>query len=77
MANRFFIDATSARMHLPLLALHCLRSAAATEHARANVLCQRSAGEHSRNQKRRSRRMSVAGRRAEAEARDIAAEVRS
>ncbi|MGR4895000.1 hypothetical protein ACIPR8_06960 [Stenotrophomonas sp. LARHCG68] len=76
MANRFVIDATSARMHLPLLAIRCLLEAAAQEHARANVLRQRSAGEHSRNQKRRSRRMGVASRIGEAVSRDIVAEVR-
>ncbi len=76
MANRYAIDANTAHMHLPLLVIHCLLSAAAREHARANVLRQRSAGEHSRNQKRRSRRMSVASRIAEAVSRDIAAEVR-
>ena len=70
MANRNYIDASSARMQLPLLVI------AAREHARANVLRQRSAGEHSRNQKRRSRRMGVASRIAEAVARDISAEVR-
>ena len=76
MANRNHIDASSARMQLPLLVIHCLLGIAAREHARANVLRQRSAGEHSRNQKRRNRRMGVASRIAEAVARDISAEVR-
>jgi len=76
MANRNYIDANSARMQLPLLVIHYLLGIAAREHARANVLRQRSAGEHSRNQKRRSRRMGVASRIAEAVARDISAEVR-
>lgn len=76
MANRYAIEANPARMHLPLLVIHCLLGVAAREHARANVLRQRSAGEHSRNQKRRSRRMGVASRIAEAVSRDIAAEVR-
>lgn len=70
-------DASTARMQLPLLALHCLLAAAAQEHARANLLRQRSAGVHSRNHKRRSRRMGVDSRLAEAKARDMAAEVRS
>ena len=65
MANRNHIDANSARMQLPLLVIHCLLGIAAREHARANVLRQR-----------RSRRMGVASRIAEAVARDISAEVR-
>jgi len=76
MTNRHDIEAAPARMHLPLLAIHCLLGAAAREHVRANVLRPRSAGEHSRNQKRRCRRMSVASRIAEAVSRDIAAEAR-
>lgn len=62
---------------LPLRALHCLRLVANREHRRANLLRQRSAGENSKNQKRRSRRMGVASRHAEAFARDTAAEARA
>lgn len=76
MANRYAIEANPARMQLPLLVIHCLLGVAAREHVRANVLRQRSAGEHNRNQKRRSRRMGVASRLAEAFARDTAAEAR-
>ncbi|WP_293716363.1 hypothetical protein [Stenotrophomonas sp. UBA7606] len=77
MPNRHAIDASSARLQLPLLAIHCILGVAAREHSRANLLRQRSAGEHSRNQKRRSRRMGVASRIAEAVSREMVAEVRT
>jgi len=75
MCHRIAIDPSAPR--LPLLALHCLLSVAAREHRRAIELRWRSAGENSRNQKRRSRRMGVASRHAEAFARDTAAEARA
>ncbi len=62
---------------LPIRAACCLLAQAARDHARANELRARSAGEHSRNQLRRSRRMAVASRRVEAESRDMVSEVRS
>ena len=62
---------------LPPRPSHCLLAQAARDHTRANVLRVRSAGEHGRNQLRRSRRMGVASRRVEAESRDMAAEVRA
>ncbi len=63
--------------HLPIRAAHYLLAQAARDHARANELRARSAGEHRRNQLRRSRRMAVASRRVEAESRDMVSEVRS
>lgn len=77
MSQRIAIDASAATAPLPLRALHCLLFAAAREHRRAIVLRHRSAGEHNRNQLRRSRRMSVASRKCEAHSRDMAAEVRA
>jgi hypothetical protein len=62
---------------LPLRAACCLLAHAARDHARANELRARSAGEHSRNHIRRYRRMGVASRVTEAESRDMVAEVRS
>ncbi|MGV8959226.1 MAG: hypothetical protein ACOH1V_02405 [Stenotrophomonas sp.] len=62
---------------LPLRALYCLLFAAARDHRRANLLRQRSNGEHFRNQKRRTRRLSVASRLVEAHSRDTTAEARA
>ncbi|MFC6351263.1 hypothetical protein H7691_06575 [Stenotrophomonas sp. CW117] len=76
MSQRIAIDVNAAAT-LPLRAAHCLLFVAAREHRRAIMLCYRSAGEHSKNQKRRSRRMGVASRLAEAFARDTAAEARA
>jgi hypothetical protein len=76
MTKRIAID-VSIPAFLPLRALHCLLFVANREHRRAVMLRQRSAGEHSKNQKRRSRRMGVASRMAEAFARDTAAEARA
>ncbi len=70
-------DAIAAPALLPLRALHCLLFSAAEDNRRANVLRQRSAGEHNRNQLRRSRRMGVASRITAAEARDMVSEVRA
>ncbi len=77
MSTKQLANDVAASAFLPLRALHCLISAAARDHRRANLLRHRSAGEHSRNQKRRSRRMSVASRLAEAFSRDTAAEARA
>jgi hypothetical protein len=77
MSTQQHANDVSAPASLPLRALHCLLHVAAREHRRAILLRGRSAGEHSKNQKRRSRRMGVASRMAEAFARDTAAEARA
>ncbi|SBV37817.1 conserved hypothetical protein [uncultured Stenotrophomonas sp.] len=76
MQQQHVIDATAARLQLPLLALHCLRATANKDRAHANLLRLRSAGEQARNHRARSRRMGVASRLAAAAARDMATEVR-
>lgn len=40
--------------------VRCLRSCSSVDHAKAEQLRSRSAGEHNRNQKRRARRLRVA-----------------
>lgn len=62
---------------LPPLAVKAMLAVAARDHTVAGTLRVRSTGEHSRNQLRRSRRMSVASRRLEACSRDLSAEVRA
>lgn len=76
MSYRTAVDSLP-KAPLPLQAASCLLAHAARDHTRANVLRARSAGEHSGNQLRRSRRMGVAARRVEAASRDMAAEVRA
>lgn len=61
MSNRTAVDSLP-KAPLPLQAASCLLAQAARNHTLASVLRARSAGEHGRNQLRRSRRMGAAAR---------------
>jgi hypothetical protein len=61
---------------LPHAAVRCLRACGCTDHAHAEELRWRSAGENNRDQKRRTRRLKVDSKQTEARAREFAREAR-
>lgn len=74
MHNRGSAD--EPRPALPPAATNCLRRCSSADRVRGETLRARSQGEHSRNQKRRTRRLRVLSARVSARANDLAWEAR-